>query len=435
MLLSHDRGHRRFAAWHREGTLLKPLHIAVLGAGPIGLEAALYAATVGHDVTVLESGRVGESLRRWGHVKLFSPWKMNHTPLGLRALRSAGTEPVPAPDARLTGFEHLRDYLLPLSACPPLRGRIFEDHRVVAIGKNGLLKGEKIADATRLDAPFRILVRTASEEKLFRADRVLDTTGTYGCPNHLGSGGIAAPGEESSRGRISYELDDPLGRHRERYSGKRTLLVGCGYSAATSLSALRRLVEEDGKTGVLWATRSSEERPYPMIHADPLPGRAALVEDANRIASERASGIRRLAGREIESMRALEDGSLEVLLHSAGGEERHQVDRILANVGYHPDRSLYAELQVHECYASSGPMKLAAALLSQGSADCLSIVGQGPETLVNPEPGFFILGSKSYGRNSVFLLRAGFEQVRDVFRLIQGRNELDLYASSAISQV
>jgi hypothetical protein len=211
--------------------------------------------------------------------------------------------------------------------------------------------------------------------------------------------------------------------------------VGCGYSAATSLSALRRLVEEDGKTGVLWATRSSAERPYPMIHADPLPGRAALVEDANRIASERASGIRRLAGREIESMRALEDGSLEVLLHSAGGEERHQVDRILANVGYHPDRSLYAELQVHECYASSGPMKLAAALLSQGSADCLSIVGQGPETLVNPEPGFFILGSKSYGRNSAFLLRAGFEQVRDVFRLIQGRSELDLYASSAISQV
>jgi hypothetical protein len=74
-------------------------------------------------------------------------------------------------------------------------------------------------------------------------------------------------------------------------------------------------------------------------------------------------------------------------------------------------------------------MRLAAALLSQGSADCLAVGGQGAEALLNPEPGFFILGSKSYGRNSSFLLRAGFEQVRDVFRLLEGRNDLDLYTS------
>ncbi len=35
---------------------------------------------------------------------------------------------------------------------------------------------------------------------------------------------------------------------------------------------------------------------------------------------------------------------------------------------------------------------------------------------VNPEPGFFILGAKSYGRNSQFLLRIGWQQVDDVFR-------------------
>src|SRR3989442_1745674 len=38
------------------------------------------------------------------------------------------------------------------------------------------------------------------------------------------------------------------------------------------------------------------------------------------------------------------------------------VDRIIGNVGYTPDTNLYRELQVHECYASLGPMKLAAAL-------------------------------------------------------------------------
>ena len=73
---------------------------------------------------------------------------------------------------------------------------------------------------------------------------------------------------------------------------------------------------------------------------------------------------------------------------------------------------------MHECYATSGPMKLAAALLGEGSADCLAQTSHGADTLVNPEPGFFILGSKSYGRNTTFLLRVGWDQVEEVFGLL-----------------
>ena len=40
------------------------------------------------------------------------------------------------------------------------------------------------------------------------------------------------------------------------------------------------------------------------------------------------------------------------------------------------------------------------------------------DVLKNPEPNFFILGSKSYGRNSNFLLRVGLEQVREVLTQI-----------------
>src|SRR5262249_11343947 len=101
--------------------------------------------------------------------------------------------------------------------------------------------------------------------------------------------------------------------------------------------------------------------------------------------------------------------------------------RVIANVGYSPDHDLYRELQVHECYASMGPMKLAAALLKLNSADSLSIPAQGANNLRNPEPNFYILVSKSYGRNSQFLLGAGFEQVREVFTLITGKADLDLY--------
>ncbi len=51
-----------------------------------------------------------------------------------------------------------------------------------------------------------------------------------------------------------------------------------------------------------------------------------------------------------------------------------------------------------------------------------------PESLRNPEPNYFILGAKSFGRNSSFLMRLGFEQVRDVFTLLTGNPGLNFYS-------
>jgi hypothetical protein len=66
-------------------------------------------------------------------------------------------------------------------------------------------------------------------------------------------------------------------------------------------------------------------------------------------------------------------------------------------------------------------MNLAAALAKHAGADCLVVPAQGADTLRNPEPNFYILGAKSYGRNSNFLLRNGFAQVKEVFSLISRR--------------
>ena len=76
--------------------------------------------------------------------------------------------------------------------------------------------------------------------------------------------------------------------------------------------------------------------------------------------------------------------------------------------------TIYKELQVHECYATRGTMKLSAALLDAGAADCLTVPAFGADVLRNPEPGFYILGHKSYGRNPGFLLETGFKQVAEV---------------------
>jgi hypothetical protein len=78
-------------------------------------------------------------------------------------------------------------------------------------------------------------------------------------------------------------------------------------------------------------------------------------------------------------------------------------------------------------------MKLAAQLLARsnknGTIDCLDQTSCGPESLLNPEPNFYILGNKSYGRGSQFLLTTGLEQIRDLFTIISGRKDLNLYAT------
>src|SRR4051794_2380100 len=50
-----------------------PLPVAIIGAGPVGVAAAHVLAR-GETPLVLEAGAaVGASIRKWGHVRLFSP--------------------------------------------------------------------------------------------------------------------------------------------------------------------------------------------------------------------------------------------------------------------------------------------------------------------------------------------------------------------------
>ena len=54
----------------------------------------------------------------------------------------------------------------------------------------------------------------------------------------------------------------------------------------------------------------------------------------------------------------------------------------------------------------------------------------GPQALITTEPNFYLLGSKSYGRNPHFTLPIGREQIRDLFKIIGDREGLDLYATT-----
>jgi thioredoxin reductase len=414
-----------------------PARIAILGAGPIGLETALYARYLGYDVDIYERGRVAENVLRWGHVRMFSPFALNRSPLGMAALKAqdAAWEP-PSDDALLSGREFAARYLIPLSRSDLLVDGLHENSEVVSIGRDGMLKSDLVDDESRGDALFRILLRSTDpdehgRQRIASADVVIDTTGTYGNHNHLGQGGIPAVGELAAEAHVEYGLPDVLGAARDHYASRNILLIGAGYSAATNLVALAELASQAPDTWITWITRgdSDEKTPEPLrpITDDPLAERQRLARLANRLAADGGNHITFCSGTTVDALTwhaDLERCSVRLVGRHAGELE---FDRVIANVGFRPDHRLSAELQVDTCYVTGGLRKLAAARARHGSDS----PSDGPETLLLPEPNFYILGAKSYGRDSRFLISTGLEQIRELFTIIADRADLNLYTTMA----
>jgi len=278
--------------------------------------------------------------------------------------------------------------------------------------------GKPLCSRQRSATPFRLLVRdvaTGAESYREDFDVVADCSGFYdqSLANWAGKGGTPALGERALRAaaRLWTTIPDIRGHSRARFAGRRCMVVGAGMSAATTVRDLVELRKEEPKTEVVFVTRSSSS-PYSVIPDDVLPQRKALCELGNAASEGSVDGISYIGGAALEALSEA-DGRLLVTLRTPAGKQEETVDEVVCCVGYHPDTSLYEELQVHQCYASNGPIKLAATLIG-GSGDCLKQVAAGADALKNPEPGFFILGSKSYGRKSSFLLKIGHEQVATV---------------------
>lgn len=416
------------------------LHVAVIGAGPIGLEMAAGAVRRGFRVTVFERGaQIAANVRSWGHVALFSSNELNLSAHGSALLREAGVV-LPAADVFPTGAQYVAEYLEPLAAALRASDRleIRCGCAVVAVGRGVLTKGQAIgACEARSAAPFEMLVLEEGREHLVGGiDALVDASGTYGNPNWLGRGGRPALGERALRaaGAIQYTLPSDGAGADALLRGGTVAVIGSGASAITTLAMLRAKSAASGAAlSVVWVTRRAGP-PYALIDGDPLPQRAALHQLGNELAATSGApgtpvattgmcvdhrGGWQVAG--LAQGAGDEEGITLQLEQSAGGaKDTVTVRHVIAHVGYRPETSLTDELQVHYCYASEGPMKLAAAMMAAGGGggDCLAQVSPGPATMLNPEPGFFVVGMKSYGRGSAFLLKIGHEQCEHVLSLL-----------------
>lgn len=392
----------------------KNLPIAVIGAGPIGLAAAANLVERGPEPLIFEAGdRVASSMLDWGHVRLFTPWSYLIDPASRRLLESSGRWQGPE-DEQTVPFarEIVGEYLEPLSKLPSIAPNVRLRHKITQVFRAG---HDRMKDGAREQAPYVLVAQTPEGPRRFRARAVIDASGTWTTPNPLGAGGVWADGELEHAEKIRYGIPDILGRERDRFAGKRILVVGSGHSAIGSVLDAAELAEHEPDTRITWAVRRVDpSKLWGGGKSDELKHRGALgTRVYEAVESER---VKLLTGLSISALRATGEG---VAVIDVDGQPQALVDEIIVATGSRPDLQMLRELRLEldgptEATKALGPM------IDPNHHSCGSVKPHGAEELRHPEQGFFTVGMKSYGRAPTFLLMTGYEQVRSVVAWLDG---------------
>ncbi|QAY72536.1 FAD-dependent oxidoreductase [Agromyces protaetiae] len=399
---------------------LATLPVVIVGAGPIGLAAAANLVERGIDFVVLEAGDdIADSVRSWGHTRLFSPWKHLVDPASARLLEaSASGWTVPDPERAPSGAELFEEYLLPLSSLDAIASRIRTGVEVVAVSREGM---DRTRTANRAQTPFAVRLRNEhGEVEELSARAVIDASGTYRTPNSLASSGLSLLGLDEIAEHVHPALPDVFGRDRAAFAGRHTTVVGAGHSAANTLLALVRLAREVPGTRVTWLLRNANAVRVSSSADDELAGRSAL--GARVDAAVRRGDIEVVDRFEIVRARkgaAGAGGAVAVVGHRAGELVTHSTDVVVNATGFRPDLDLLREIRLDLDDIVEAPRRLAP-LIDPNLHSCGTVAPHGFAELTHPEPGFFIVGMKSYGRAPTFLLATGYEQVRSVAAWLAG---------------
>ena len=284
---------------------------------------------------------------------------------------------------------------------------------MVAISRLGV---DRIRTAGREHAPF--LVRLADGDDILargghRRLRHLDPPRTCSAPTACPPTARPRPPRSSD-----HALPDVLGADRDRFAGRHTVVVGAGHSAANTLLALAELAEQAPGTAVTWAIRSgSPARTYGGEAADALPGRGALGSGLRMLRRHRR-GSRSLTGFAVHTVRPV-DGRVQLSPRRRRRRQTLTADRVVAATGFRPDHTIAAELRL-DLDPILGSTRALAPLIDPNEHSCGTVPPHGVDELAHPEPGYYAVGVKSYGRAPTFLLATGYEQVRSIAAALAG---------------
>jgi thioredoxin reductase len=387
------------------------LPIVIIGAGPVGLAAAAHVLSRQLTPIVLEAGdAVGAGVRRWQHVRMFSPWKFNVDATSAAILHRHGWT-VPDGNGFPTGSDLVARYLEPLATTPELRPHIRLNTAATAVARRDR---DLMKDDGRDAAPFIVRVSGPRGEEDIVAQAVIDASGTIGSPAPLGAAGFHALGERAAEERIFYGIPDVLGSMRNRYAGRRVLVAGSGHSALNALLDLAHLAEAEPGTRITWVMRrSGVGQLLGGARRDQLEERGKLGARVRTLLDEKR--VELLTGFRIDRVTRTEHG----IVVSGGERVAAPVDEIIATTGFRPDWSILSEVRLDLDPAVESP-RLLAPMIDPNVHSCGTVPPHGAEELKHPDANLFAIGMKSYGRAPTFLLLTGYEQARSVVAAIAG---------------
>ena len=389
-----------------------PATIAVIGAGPVGVEAALYARFLGYSVLLFDSRRVGHRQLAWGDLRLEQTWSELTSPLGLAALAAQGTDQdMPSsrlsngdlsdPSAHVSYRQYVEKYLIPVARTDLLYESVQVNSPVISISRTSCGGDATIANERRAEQEFRLLIDSRQRGECTQlVDIVLDCSG-LARPAGLASGGGLAIGERTVQSEMLHGRVDVLGKHRVRLTGKHTLLFGRDEEAFGNAIDLAQLARAAPGTRATW------------IVPKQLGGHDTLSFPPHATA-EFVTAARKLANNE--------DSDSPVVSLAAWGIESMQVDsesawRLRLQISEEETLDIQGDEMIN-CQTTQRDWSFTQALplVQRPGADGLT-----------GEPHYYVLGQKAMSASERCKMPQAFEQIKQAFARIGGREELDLY--------
>ncbi|MTI08940.1 NAD(P)-binding domain-containing protein [Curvivirga aplysinae] len=389
--------------------------VVVIGAGPVGIAAAAHLKTRGVEPVVIEKGDgAGRAIKEWSHVRLFTPWELMVDHVVVELLEKNGWQ---MPDLKSLphGKDVVEKYLEPAVTLPELKNHFIFSAEVTAVSKAGLSKS---SSKDREEAQFVVHYKsTDKKHHILEVDGVVDASGTWSNPNPIGLDGLHVPGELDNSDHISYGIPDTLGKEREVYEGKKTLVIGGGHSAINVVLDLLRLKQDNPDTRVIWGLRNNNiDKLLGGGLNDALPARLELGNAANKAMNDGSLAL--LAPFQVKTLDKVGNRIIVDALKE-GEDLNFEVDRIVVTAGFRPDMNILRELRLDIDDVVEAP-RLLAPLIDPNEHTCGSVRAHGVNELTHIDKGFYIVGMKSYGRAPTFLMKTGYAQVDSIVEEITG---------------
>lgn len=414
-----------------------PATIAVIGAGPVGIEAALYGRFLGYDVEIFDAGRPARKVTQWNGRSMVIPVHACTTPLGHAAIGSHD-DTYTRRDANdvYTGKELAEEYLIAVAKTDLLIDSIHINSPIVDVSRIRCGPHETDDLQERANDEFRLVVQ--SRDRGFytsRADIVLDCRGLQSDVAGLGPGGGKAIGEdwlekeECKSFVLRWLPEDPRFELRQ-IKEKRLVVFGASNQA-------RRMVCE-------WIGLLGDSPDLKLTWVVPVePDDSSNIEDKD-LASQGKSALHEFLDLPLAALvgrlKKLADLEKSLAIFETRGVERIEwlpnesaTSQWKWNLLQHDDSTVDLYGDMVAAFPERIPTRsISPTLLAHLPATECNNDWAGWDVATG-EPHYYLLGSRDFPNDPRGLSEC-FDQIRDLYALLGNREDLNLYQIIELQQ-